>query len=126
MQPVEYKELVRARSAFWSGMAGGLAGAAAIHLIGSHVSVDDTLRLVLVVLFFTCLATAAWSLTTPFREYLRADWRWRYSEAGPAIQYNIELYISRLTRFCTYPAWISTTAIALCLLWVLSGTCQRP
>ena len=120
MRPVEHKELVHARTAFWSGMAGGLAGAAAIHLIASHVAVDETLRLGLVVLFFTCLATATWSFTTPFREYLRADWRWRYSEAGPAIQYNIELYVSRLTRFCTYPARISTAAIALCLLWVLS------
>ena len=69
MRPVEHKELVRARTAFWSGMAGGLAGAVAIHLIASHVSVDETLRLGLVVLFFTCLATATWSFTTPFREY---------------------------------------------------------
>ena len=120
MRPVEYKELVRARTAFWWGTAGGLGGAAAIHLIASHVAVDEMLRLGLVVLFFTCLATATWSFTTPFREYLRADWRWRYSEAGPAIQYNVELYVSRLTRFCTYPAWTSTAAIALCLLWVLS------
>ena len=120
MQRVEHGDLVRARNTFWWGTVGGLAGAVGTHLIASRVSLDETLRLVLVVVFFTCLGTAAWSFTSPFKEYLRADWRWRYSEAGPAIQYNIELYISRLTRFCALPAWMASAAIGLCLLWVLS------
>ena len=120
MRPVELGERVRARTAFWSGAAGGFGGAVGIHLVVSSFPFDETLRLLLVVLFFTCLGTATWSFTSPFKEYLRADWRWRYSEAGPAIRYNIELYVSRLTRFCTFPAWTSTAAIGLCLLWVLS------
>lgn len=120
MRPVEYDELVRARTAFWSEAVGGLAGAVIVHLIASRYSLDEALRLLLVVLFFTCLGTATWSFTTPFKEYLRADWRWRYSEGGPAIQYNIELFISRLTRFCAFPAWISTAAVAVCLLWILT------
>ncbi len=88
------------RIAFWSGLVGSLALAALVHVLAPGLSQDGSLlRMVLVIVFFGCLASASWSLTQPYADCLAAEMRWRYGEAGRSIQQTVERYIIRKAAF---------------------------
>ena len=117
---VTYDQFSRKRTAFIGNLAGGLGLALGAHLLAPLFFGDELIRLCLVVAFFTGLATAAWSFSTPFAEYFSARMRWRFADAGAAIGHSVELYVIRVARLAQGPAWLLSTVSMLTLLWVLS------
>lgn len=113
-------EVSRTRAAFYGGVGGGGACAVAAHLLAPMFSSDVMLRQGLILVFFGGLATAAWSFTEPFSAYLRADWRWRYAEAGPDFARNVNLLAARISGAAAPSAWAATAAALLCMAWVMS------
>ncbi|MEM9429167.1 MAG: type IV secretion system DNA-binding domain-containing protein [Pseudomonadota bacterium] len=114
------RALAEARMTFHSGVYGGIGGATIAHLVAPLLMSDELFRLVLVIAFFGCLATAAWSFTTPYEAYMRARMAWRYAEAGDALRYNADLYVARLSGYAAALGWVATAAVGLCLFYVLS------
>lgn len=96
---ISSKEVTEKGVAFWSGLVGSLLLCLCIHVIAQSFRNDDFLRLILVILFFGCLASATWSLTKPFAEFNAAKVRWQHADAGPAVQRMVDLYISRVNRY---------------------------
>ena len=117
---VSHVELARVRAEFYCGVGLGIGGALAAHFLGPTFGDDPGVRFALVIVFFTCLGTATWSFTTPYQRFLRTDLRWKYADAGPALHYNLDLYVARIGRMTAGPAWMATTAVIFAFLLVLS------
>lgn len=77
---------------------GSLVICLVIHVVAPTFRDDDFLRMVLVVLFFGCLASATWSLTKPFADFTNAKMRWQYSDASPSVLQSVERYLVRINR----------------------------
>lgn len=88
-----------ARIGFWAGLVGSLVICIVVHVVAPGFRDDDFLRMVLVILFFGCLASATWSLTKPFADYNNARYRWQYADAGPSIHQSVERYLIRINRY---------------------------
>ncbi|WP_300034168.1 type IV secretory system conjugative DNA transfer family protein [uncultured Roseobacter sp.] len=113
-------DLTEASITFWGGFAGSLALCIAIHFIAPGFRNDDFLRMVLVVLFFGCLASATWSLTKPFADFTSAKMRWQYAEAGPSVMQSVERYLVRINRYVAMIGNILTIGIGALGLAVLT------
>ena len=106
---------------FYSSFTGSLLICVTIHIFAPHLTSDQSLmRFGLVVVFFGCLASAAWSFTEPYENYLTASMRWRYADAGPAIRRNVERIIARRARYFRELAMIGMTGIGFLGLAVLA------
>jgi len=117
---VTASDVSRAQVEFHATLWGSLGICAVIHFIAPLFSDDPFLRMMLVVAFFGCLASATWSFSKPYRSYLECLYRWRYTDAGPAVQHNVERYVIRQTRYASLLSSIATFAITVIGLWVLS------
>ena len=121
MKPkVTSTELAQLRVAFWASFAGSLALCAVIHFIAPQFANDQFLRMVLVILFFGCLASATWSLTQPFRDYNTARMRWQFGDANPSIQQNVERYLRRINRVVALVGNVATIGVSAIGLGVLT------
>lgn len=117
---VTSSDVTEASIAFWGGLGGSLALCLVIHLIAPGFRNDDPLRMVLVIVFFGCLASATWSLTKPFADYNTSTMRWQYAEAGPAVQQTVERYLIRINRYVAMIGNIATAGVGAIGLAVLA------
>ncbi len=117
---VTSSDVSQARIEFYSTLWGSMAVCAVVHFSAPLFAGDVFLRMCLVVVFFGCLASVFWSFTEPYKKYQTALYRWRYAEAGPAVQHNIERYLIRQTRYFGLLASIATAAVAAIGLGVLA------
>ncbi len=101
-------EVAQLSISFWASFAGSLIMCVAIHFIAPSFADDVFLRMVLVILFFGCLASASWSLTQPFRDYNNARMRWQFADAGPAVMQNVERYLIRINRLAALIGNVTT------------------
>lgn len=118
---VTYDEMQKATIAFWSGLVGSLVVAFGIHIFAPTLDRDPIVTPGLVLLFFGCLASATWSLTTPFAEFLAARMRWKFSNSGPAINHMVERYVIRLSRYVTTIGNVATIGVGFIGVGVLSN-----
>ncbi|MCP5433392.1 MAG: type IV secretion system DNA-binding domain-containing protein [Alphaproteobacteria bacterium] len=79
------------------------------------------LRLALVFAFFTALASAVWSLTTPLADFLRARFALAYRDAGPNVASSAIRFASELEHFATTVTMPVIALVAVTLIRVLSG-----
>lgn len=117
---VKSQDVTEARVAFWAGLAGSLAVCFGIHIVAPGFRGDDFLRMVLVVLFFGCLASATWSLTKPFADFNNAKMRWQYADAGPSVQRTVEKYLTRINRYVALLGNVLTLGVGAIGLAVLT------
>lgn len=110
---MSFEAVRKAGIAFHASLWGSLALAAAIHLAAPLFADDRLIRFGLVIVFFGALASAAWSFADPYRAYLSARYRWRYADSGPAILRDVEMFLTRRTRFAAGLAWIGTAGALL-------------
>ena len=96
---ISSSDVTEAGVTFWASLFGSLGICFCIHLVAPGFRDDDFLRMVLVVLFFGCLASATWSLTKPYADYSNAKYRWKYADAGPSVQQSVERYLIRINRY---------------------------
>lgn len=115
-----YRSYVEARNAFAGALAGSLVLAVLVHVVAQGFMDRPTLRLALVVVFFAAVASVTWSFTTPYAALTSARLRWRFADAGPAVQHTVSLYLMRQIRFFSTLGWIATTAVFLMGLHVIS------
>lgn len=108
------------RIAFFSSLYGSIALCVAIHFIAPMFPQAGLVRLGLVILFFGCLASAAWSLTEPFANYITASNRWKYGEMSAAIRDTVDSYSWRMAQYLRGIGWFATVAVGIIALAVLS------
>ncbi|MEM9287032.1 MAG: type IV secretory system conjugative DNA transfer family protein [Sphingomonadales bacterium] len=113
-------DLKEARNTVIGYTAGSLAIMLVVQLLSGLFTGDPFIRLVLMVLWFSCLLSVTWGLTEPFSRYFTALNRWRYAEAGPAILHTSGKYAMRVSRIVGGFGWTATVAGSLCCLFVLS------
>lgn len=114
-----FEAMVKTRNTFYGYVFGCIAIMVVIQLIPKDPS-ELGLRLILMVLFFTCFASLTWSFSTPYRDYLEGRYRWRYANADPSMVRTMMMYIHRTTRVTAGLAWIGTAFATLLGLWVFS------
>lgn len=109
---------------FYSSLFGSLALCLAIHLLAPSLSEPRSLlRMGLVIAFFGCLASATWSLMSPYEAYVTARLHWLYGEASPATRRNVERVGARRAR---YLWWIGLFATLGASLWGLAVLAEWP
>lgn len=112
--PVTLETVKHKRIVFYASLVGSIGLMTVIHVSAEFFVGDPLLHPLMVMLFFGCLASVPWSFADPYRELIEAEYRWRYAEAGPAIQRNIEMLLIRKAAFVKGFAVIGVIA-ALCL-----------
>ena len=117
-------DLSDATVAFYSGLFGSLGLCIAIHLLAPGLTADRSLmRMGLIVVFFGCLASATWRLTSPYARFISLRLRWEYADASPAVRRNIERVASRKARYFATLGHIGTVASGL---WGLAMLAEWP
>lgn len=115
-----YQSYVDARNAFGGSLVGSAVLAVLVHVVAQGFIGQPTFRLALVVVFFAAVASVTWSFTTPYAALTSAKLRWRFADAGPAVQHTVSLYLMRQIRFVSTLGWIATSAVFLMGLHVIS------
>ena len=113
-------DLLEKSIAFYSGVFVSLVLCVAIHMLAPIFPDRSLGRMAMVVLFFGCLASAAWTLTDPFDAFYSARTRWKYADADMATRRGIEKVISRHVRFMRTIGMLGTASAGLLGLAVLS------
>ncbi len=109
-----------ARIELYAYVLGSAAFVVIIPMVAGLFRQEDFIRFVLTLLWFGCLASVTWSATEPLGKYLREYHRWKYSEAGPAINHTVGQLVVRMSRFAAGLGWVATASVGACALYVLS------
>jgi hypothetical protein len=117
----DYTDFQKKRTEFYSWLVGGMLGCLGIHLTAPLFAGDPGIRLGLVVAFFGLLASSVYSFDRPYRNYLTARARWKFSEATRDIQETARRSAASKARFVRLPSHIAGLGVLFVALAVLAS-----
>ena len=99
MSDVTAKEVLQARSGFYTGLLICVGGIVLIHLLPKNPAPRDDLRLFYTVTYFGAWISLCFHMTGPRAKYMELYYRWSYQDSPESIEKGWQAYLHSLNEF---------------------------